>query len=241
MADSTATLRFDPHVHTEASYDAERSVEKVLAAAEAVGLDAVAITDHDTTTGAERALAVADAYDVLVVPGVELSTAAGHLLGLGVTTAPPVGQPFADAVRWIRNRGGLAVVPHPFQVSRHGVRERDLTDCDGVETFNPWAVTGIQNARASSFADRHDYPRLGGSDAHRPATVGTAYTDVTVDAPPFSDAEVTVDDLLTAIEAGRTAPGGATTSLSAYLGKYTGSLRRHTLGRLSGPLRGERT
>lgn len=241
MTGPTATLRFDPHVHTEASYDAEGSVEAVLSAAEAAGLDAVAITDHDTTAGAERALAVADEYDVLVVPGVELSTAAGHLLGLGVTTAPPVGQPFDESVRWIRDRGGLAVVPHPFQVSRHGIRERDLTDCDGVEAFNPWAVTGIQNARATTFADRHDYPQVGGSDAHRPATVGTAYTDVTVDSRAGSDAGVDVDGLLAAIEAGRTAPGGATTSLSAYLGKYTGSLRRHMLGRLSGPLRRKRT
>lgn len=241
MAGATETLRFDPHVHTEASYDAAGSVGAVLAAAETAGLDAVAITDHDTTTGAARALEAAPEYDVLVVPGVELSTADGHLLGLGVTTAPPVGLPLPESVRWIRNRGGLAVVPHPFQVSRHGVRERDLSDCDGVETFNPWAVTGIQNARAASFADRRDYPRLGGSDAHRPATIGTTYTNVTVDPPARSGVGVDVDDLLAAIEAGRTESEGATTSLSAYLGKYTGSLRRHTLDRLSGPLRGERT
>jgi predicted metal-dependent phosphoesterase TrpH len=241
MTGSRATVRFDPHVHTEASYDADGSPEAVLEAAESAGLDALAITDHDTTAGAERATAVADEYDVLVVPGVELSTEAGHLLGLGVTTRPPVGTAFADAVRWVRRRGGLAVVPHPFQVSRHGVRERDLSDCDGVESFNPWAVTGIQNARATAFAERHDYPRLGGSDAHRPATVGTAYTDVTVEAPVRSEEGVSVDGLLTAIEAGRTEPGGSRTSLGAYLGKYTGSLRRHTVGRLSAPLRRERT
>lgn len=78
-------------------------------------------------------------------------------------------------------RGGLAIVPNPFQRTRHGVPARALADRDGVEVFNAWAMTGVQNRRAGAFARRRGYPGLGSSDAHHPEAVGTAYTELAVD------------------------------------------------------------
>ncbi|HJJ91962.1 MAG TPA: PHP domain-containing protein, partial [Methanocorpusculum sp.] len=46
----------DLHVHTNASADGHCPVEKVLERAKAAGLDAVAVTDHDTTVSALKAL-----------------------------------------------------------------------------------------------------------------------------------------------------------------------------------------
>jgi predicted metal-dependent phosphoesterase TrpH len=209
------TVLLDPHVHTAASYDAEGSVHEVLGYCHNRGIDAIAVTDHDTTVGARRALAASHWYDVVVIPGVEVSTADGHLLGLGVTERPPIGDPLGETVAWIRDRGGLAVVPHPFQVSRHGVRKRDLADCDGVEVFNAWSVTGIQNRRAGAYAARHGYPELGGSDAHDPSMVGRAATEVTVDAD-----DPTAREILAAISDGRTRAVGESTAPRRYLRKY---------------------
>lgn len=224
----TRRFRFDPHVHTEASYDATGTVEAVLDSARRAGLDAVAVTDHDTTVAAREAVERAELYDLLVVPGVEVSSRAGHVLALGVLERPPVGRSLEATVEFVRDAGGLAVVPHPFQRSRHGVPKRLLTDCDGVEVFNPWTMTGIQNRRARRFARRRDHPRLGGSDAHEPRYVGRAYTEVEVRASP-GRGPPSQDDLLGAIAAGRTAVSGRSTSTQHFLRKYSRWACRHIL------------
>ena len=213
------TVAFDPHVHTVASYDCATPVEDVLRAASAAGLDAVAITDHDVVDGATRALDRASSVDVTVVPGVEVSTAAGHLLALGVESCPAVGRPLEETVAWVRERGGVAVVPHPFQVSRHGVRKRALADCDALEVYNAMAMTGLQNARARAAAAARDLPRLGASDAHSAAMVGRAYSEVSLSA----DAPVTVESVLDAVRTGRVRPAGETVPRLRYLAKLARS------------------
>lgn len=217
MSDET-TIQFDPHVHTAASYDARGSVADVLHQADERELAAISITDHDTVDGAQRALDIQHRYDVLVVPGVEISTADGHLLGLGISDQPPVGQSLVATVEWIRDRGGIAVAPHPFQRSRHGVCKSLLTNCDGVEVFNAWAVTGIQNRRAATFAKRVGQPGLGASDAHRPETVGTAATELTIEGP------VTVQRILNAIVTGRCRAVGRSIRLKTSLRTYATAL-----------------
>jgi predicted metal-dependent phosphoesterase TrpH len=113
-------LRLDTHVHTRFSYDAAGFVRAVLAAAREAGLDGLAVTDHDTVEGARRAARLAPEYGLFVLPGVEVSTAEGHLLALGTETAPAPGRPMAETAETVRDRGGVAVAAHPFQLSRHG-------------------------------------------------------------------------------------------------------------------------
>lgn len=216
------TITFDPHVHTDASHDAAGSVREVLTCGHNSSLDAIAITDHDTTLAAREALEQHDRYDVTVVPGVEISTTDGHLLALGVVDRPPIGRSLADTIRWVRTEGGVAVVPHPFQVSRHGVRKRDLVPCDGIEVFNAWSMTGIQNRRAETFASERDYATLGGSDAHDPTMIGQGYTEVDVTLPT---GYLTPARILAGIRAGQTRAVGTPISKTEYLSKYTRSVR----------------
>jgi len=211
--DPERIITLDAHVHTDASYDCSTTPERVVEAALAAGLDAVAITDHDAVDGARRAVAAAAGTDLLVVPGAEVSTGDGHLLALGVDWAPEPGRPFAETVTAVREAGGVAVVPHPFQISRHGVRRAVLTGCevDGVETRNAVAVTGYQNRRARQFAAAEGHPAIGGSDAHRPALIGRAFTSVTLPAG-VDWTTMTVGDVLAGIRAGEaTAQGTVTT------------------------------
>lgn len=63
----------DLHVHTNAS-DGLLAPEKVIHLAKEIGLEAVAITDHDTTAAIGRAASTGKVAGVEVVPGIEIST-----------------------------------------------------------------------------------------------------------------------------------------------------------------------
>lgn len=148
------TVSVDPHVHSEGSYDGHEPVELILEHAAEIGLDAVVVTDHDVIRESNRAAAIAPEYGLIGIPGVEVSTAHGHLLAIGVDQMPPRGRPYDETVRRIHEQGGVAVVPHPFQRSRHGVRRGDVPtpesdeEIDAIEAFNAWLFTGNRNRRA---------------------------------------------------------------------------------------------
>jgi len=220
---SGVTLRIDPHVHSEDSYDGHEPVELILEHAAEIGLDAVVITDHDVIGESKRAAELAPEFGLVGVPGVEVSTAHGHLLALGVERMPPRGRPYAETVAWIHDHDGVAIVPHPFQRSRHGVRERNIpvaaagtggtsavdpaTEVDAIEVFNAWLFTGYRNRRARRFAATHGYPGVAASDAHDLAYVGRAFTELTVDGVESVDA-ATAEDVLAAFRRGTTAVSG---------------------------------
>lgn len=174
------TVAIDPHVHSEASYDGREPVELLLEQADEIGLDGIVVTDHDRIDESIRAAELAPDYGLIGIPGVEVSTAAGHLLAIGVDERPDPGRPFAETVAAVRDLGGVAVVPHPFQRTRHGVRRRRLTDCDAIEVFNAWVFTGYRNRRAKRFARTRGYPGVAASDAHSATFLGRAYTEITV-------------------------------------------------------------
>jgi predicted metal-dependent phosphoesterase TrpH len=88
-ADLRSPRRADLHAHTTAS-DGELTPAELVGYAQRAKVLAVAVTDHDTVTGAARAVVSARGTGVVVVPGVELSAAFRgreiHLLGFFVDT-----------------------------------------------------------------------------------------------------------------------------------------------------------
>ena len=215
------TVRVDVHCHTAASYDSQLLPERLLARADAVGLDAVVVTDHDTVHGAHVAADLAVDYDVTVLVGCEVSTADGHLLAIGVDEAPNPDEPLSATARWIRDAGGLAVVPHPFQRSRHGASAAAIEGVDGVEVYNAQTVVGLRNDQAERFARERGYPAFGGSDAHRAGGLGLAATAVTL-APGQPPSPATI---LAAMRDGRTAAVGRRTSTWQYVTKLVATAR----------------
>ncbi len=80
-------LRYDLHSHSTCS-DGELEPERLVELAASVGVDVLALTDHDSVAGIERAVEVARAYGLQLVPGVEISSRwAGldiHVVGLNL-------------------------------------------------------------------------------------------------------------------------------------------------------------
>jgi hypothetical protein len=77
-------LRADLHIHSHgASHDvrdATMTPSAIVRSAQAEGLQIIAITDHNEIDGVQPAIAASAGTDVLVIPGIELSTQTGHLL-----------------------------------------------------------------------------------------------------------------------------------------------------------------
>ncbi|MFA4860265.1 CehA/McbA family metallohydrolase [Methanoregula sp.] len=202
-------LTCDLHVHTNYSKDGESSVEEILRRAEEAGLDAIAITDHDTVDGAKKALTIASS--VLVIPGIEVSTKQGHLLVLGVTEVIPSGLDVVSTVDIARRMGALLILPHPYHVWRHGVARRrnaGMAVVDAVESFNSRYIVGSANKKAARIAKRLGKPCVGGSDAHNARFVGFGRT--------YVESEKNVPAILAAIRTGNVTCGGKQTPLRTY-------------------------
>lgn len=202
-------LSTDLHIHTSSSKDGESTVLQVLRAASAAGLDAIAITDHDTMDGYYIAREIES--DVLLIPGVEVSTREGHLIALGVEEAPGPGGSILDTIAAVRDQGGVTILPHPFHRYRHGAAlkcREAFYEVDAIEVFNSRYVIPHANHQAFRLARKMGKPTVAGSDAHNARFVGYGITRV--------DAEKNVPSILQAIREGRTVPEGRKTPIRVY-------------------------
>ena len=178
-------LNIDLHTHSFFSGDGVSTPEEMIAGARRKGLHGLALTDHNTCAGIDymlrKGLMRPDGRPVngfLVIPGVEVSTADGHLLCLGVTLPDMKGAPAAEVCKAIHERGGLAIPPHPYDYFRSGIRESVLKTLpvDAVEVFNAATTFHSCNRKAFRYAEATGLPMTAGSDAHHENAVGTAYT-----------------------------------------------------------------
>ncbi len=178
-------FRLDLHNHTTHSTDGVMTPEALLARAKVRALDCLAVTDHNTVSGAleAAALAAADCSLPRVIPGVEITTAVGEIIGLYVREEIPSKLSLAESVALIREQGGLVYLPHPFDRLRRGAiapssRLEAARLADIVEVVNGRSLGPRVAAKAAELAARTGKPAGAGSDAHRVSEVGMAYVVV---------------------------------------------------------------
>jgi hypothetical protein len=168
----------DLHMHTNWSNDCQITVAELLEHAEAIGLGAIAVTDHNAFGGALEAAELARDRDLVVIPAEEVKTdAQGEVIGLFLQEEIPRGLSFADTIAAIREQGGLVYLPHPFDrvhtIPDPATIHRHLADIDVFEVYNARLLFETYNEEALRFARKYGLQMGAGSDAHVLQGVGT--------------------------------------------------------------------
>jgi predicted metal-dependent phosphoesterase TrpH len=168
----------DLHMHTSWSGDCQVEVADLLDHAEAEGLGAIAVTDHNVFGGALEAADLARDRPLTVIPGEEIKTdAQGEVIGLFLREEIPRGLSFADTIAAIREQGGLVYLPHPFDrlhaIADPATLHRHLADIDVFEVYNARLLFEAYNDEALRFARKYRLTMGAGSDAHVLQGVGT--------------------------------------------------------------------
>jgi predicted metal-dependent phosphoesterase TrpH/glycosyltransferase involved in cell wall biosynthesis len=176
LADRPSILA-DLHMHTEHSHDCSVPVADLLDHAEAIGLGAIAITDHNVFSGAAEAVELARGRDLIVIPGEEVKTTAGEVIGLFLREEVPRGLTMAETIAAIREQGGVVYMPHPFDrlhtIPDAPTLHRHLGEIDVFEVYNARLLFEAYNDEALRFARKYNLTMGAGSDAHVLPGVGT--------------------------------------------------------------------
>lgn len=174
-------MKADLHVHTNFSYDGLSSPKEIVEAAIKKNIDCICITDHEEIKGAVEAMKFGFDKDILVIPGIEILTTSGDLLGINVKKIIPSGLPVEQTVKEIRKQGGIAVIPHPFDKPMTGFwggeKKLRTIDIDGIEVFNGSVILKRSNQKALNFCQRMNLSFTAGSDAHKAGFVGRGYIE----------------------------------------------------------------
>jgi len=182
------------HLHT--TYSSDSSIQPKALLEKLVAHDFIkvaAVTDHDTVSGCNAIRQLAAAYpDILIIPGVEISTPNGDIVVLGAEEMPPQPWTVASVVDFARDTGCVSVVVHPYREWGMGDLARNYK-FDAVEVLNG-ASPSSANKLARGLAKLMGLPGVAGSDAHQPAELCTVYTEI--------QSSLDVDEILKAVKKG---------------------------------------
>lgn len=168
-------MKLELHCHsfhskgTKIRTEAIPSPREIVREAKRKGLDGVALTDHNEVGGWGEARAEARKRGLLFIPGIEMNTLEGHVIGLGISEKIPRGLGAEETMDRIREQGGLAVAPHPFDIRGDGIREL-FRKADAAEAFNALNLDRFSNLVSSRRLG--SFPAVAGSDAHTLPLVG---------------------------------------------------------------------
>lgn len=175
-------MKIDLHIHTNFSWDGFSSPKEVVQAAIKKNIDCICITDHGKIEGAIEAMKYAFDKNILIIPGIEVFSLFGDILGINVKKVIPDGLSAELTVKEIKKQGGIAIFPHPFWPSGNfkNNKEKTLLLADGIEAFNANMFKFV-NKKALNFAKIYNLSFTAGSDAHKAKFVGRGYLEIPKD------------------------------------------------------------
>jgi predicted metal-dependent phosphoesterase TrpH len=187
-------IQADLHVHTKYSHDSSinpKTLVDQLCAHQSI--KAVAVTDHGSVEGCHRVSELASAYpDLLVIPGVEITTPEGDLLVLGTAELPPKPWNVKEIIDFADRNGCIVIVAHPYREYGLGDSAKNHS-FDAIEILNGCAPPHL-NRLAEDLAKEMRLPGVAGTDAHNVDELWRVYTEI--------QASSDIDDVLKAITKG---------------------------------------
>ncbi len=184
----------DFHIHTIYSADSiiqPKTLVDMLAAHKFIKV--AAVTDHDSVRGCNATIELASAYpDILIIPGVEISTPQGDMLVLGTDELPPKPWMPEDVVDYAKSIGAVSIVAHPFREYGMGDLARNYK-VDAIEVLNGGSSVSA-NSQAKELAKSMGLSGTAGSDAHQVSELFSVNAKI--------DANLNVESVLKAIKKG---------------------------------------
>jgi len=177
--------KVDLHSHTIYSKDCLTQTAKLLEKARKLGLDRIAITEHNRLDGALAAKAL---DPELVIVGEEIKTTHGEIIAYFVQEEVPAGLSPQETVDRLHEQGAVISIPHPLDSLRRSAMGLDnvltiIDQVDALEGLNARCVRPEDNDAAIALAQKHGKLLTAGSDAHTTYEVGRCYLTM----PPFED------------------------------------------------------
>ncbi len=181
------SCRVELHTHTRYSKDCLVTPETVIATCRRKGIDRLAVTDHNSISGALRLKELAP--DLIIV-GEEIMTTEGELLAFFMREWVPPGLTPQETLTRLRDQGAFISVSHPFDRLRRGAWDEAalleiIDQVDALEVFNSRCLFNADNAAALALAQQHNKLMTVGSDAHTAREIGRA----TLEMAPFDSVE----------------------------------------------------
>lgn len=175
---SPRLIRVGLHLHSRYSPDSITPLERIVARAHELGLERIALTDHDT---AEGALELKRMEPELAIVGQETKTTEGEVIGLFIDRSLEPYRPPEEVLDEIHALGGVTYLAHPLDRRRarfapHRVAEL-APRIDVIEVHNQWSDQAANQA-AAELASELGIPGACGSDAHAPPELGHCWMEM---------------------------------------------------------------
>jgi predicted metal-dependent phosphoesterase TrpH len=160
--------------------DCQTPLDKIISRCQELGINCIAIADHGTAEGALELQKIAP-FKVIVAE--EILTTHGEIMGMFLKETIPSGITPQEAVRKIREQGGLVNIPHPFETIRGSALKDAMideiaADIDIMEVLNSRSPFPKNTNKSKAFAAKHNIPGGAGSDAHTVLEIGKAYIEI---------------------------------------------------------------
>ncbi len=164
-------MKFDIHIHSKYSNDGTLEINDIIKIAKKVGLDGIAITDHNSMNAYKNI----EKKDIDIIKGVEVSSLSGHIIALNINEIIPKGLSVDETIERIHEQGGIAIAVHPYRFWS-GLGEKNIIGkkFDVIEILNA-RCRKSNNQKAKNLAESLSLPFSAGSDAHFAHEIGRAY------------------------------------------------------------------
>ena len=172
-----SSLKIDLHIHSKYSHDSFTHIDKIIKFAKKIGLDGIAITDHDTIKGAQEALKHKN-DDIKIIVGSEITlNNCGEVLGLFLNEDVQSGS-FLEVYDRIKAQDGIVILPHPFRRIKKTIEKIDASELSKIKIIETLNASNFpeENEEALKFAKAKSLISIAGSDAHFYTIIGQAYT-----------------------------------------------------------------